>query len=151
VPNQGKKSRPTTRRIFTLHYHGQIGYNVTYLGKSNLHSMSNTFGHTHTTSLSHLDSGETHSLSKEWNFRLAQANVRYNESSKILPRFEHFQSHSQSTRFSLFESSHKFLKTWKPIFLIHAYIKTKCFLFLSNFEQKSCSTKKRKLQKIKSF
>ena len=24
MPNQGKKPRPTTHRIFTLHYHGQI-------------------------------------------------------------------------------------------------------------------------------
>jgi len=31
----------------TLHYHGQIGYNVTHLVTSNSHSMSNTFGHTH--------------------------------------------------------------------------------------------------------
>ena len=30
-PNQGKKPRPTTRRISTLHYHGQICYKVTHL------------------------------------------------------------------------------------------------------------------------
>ena len=29
-PNQGKKPRPTTRRVFTLHEHGQIGYKVTH-------------------------------------------------------------------------------------------------------------------------
>jgi len=34
VPNQGKKPRPTTRRIFTLHYHGQIGYEVTHPSNS---------------------------------------------------------------------------------------------------------------------
>ena len=39
VPNQGKKQRPTTRRIFTLHYHGQISYEVTHT------LMSNTYGH----------------------------------------------------------------------------------------------------------
>ena len=30
-PNQGKTPRPTTRKIFTNHYHGQLGYQVTHL------------------------------------------------------------------------------------------------------------------------
>ena len=38
VPNQGKKPRPTTRRIFTLHYHGQNGYNATHPVTSNSHT-----------------------------------------------------------------------------------------------------------------
>ena len=37
VSNQGKKPRPTIRRIFTTHYHEQIGYKVTYLIISNSH------------------------------------------------------------------------------------------------------------------
>ena len=137
--NQGKKPRTTTRRIFTLHYHGQIGYKATHLVTSNSHTMSNTFGHTHHTSLSHLDSDKTLTLQKNENFLLTttlltQANVRYNESSKILPRFEQIQSHSQKysvfSLWNLTQYSHL-----KRNFFNHTHTKTKCLLFLNNFEQ----------------
>ena len=115
MPNHGKKPRPITRRIFTLHYHGQIGYKVTHLVTSNSHTMSNTHGHPHHTSLSHLDSDKTLTLQKNENFLLItpllnQANVRYNESSEILPKLNNFNHTHKNTRFFLFGSSHNFLK-----------------------------------------
>ena len=93
--------------FFSLHYHGQIGYNVTHSVTSNPHNMSNTYGHTHHTSLSHLDSNKTLTLQKNENFLLitpllTQANVRYNESSEILPKLNNFNhTHKIYSVFSL--------------------------------------------------
>jgi len=58
------KVKTTTyhRRIFTLHYHGQIGYKVTQPVTSNSHTMSNTYGHAdHTVLVSPRLGHNTHS------------------------------------------------------------------------------------------
>jgi len=64
----------------SLHYHGQIGYNVSHPVTSNSHTMSNTYGHTPHVLVSPRLGQNTHSQKNEifllTTTLLTQANVR---------------------------------------------------------------------------
>ena len=116
----------------TLHYHGQIGYKVTHtLCAPPMDTTPHVLVSPRLGQITYSQKNEFFSLLQR--FLLKQI-VRNNESTNILPRPD--LNHSQSTRFSFFQSSHTFLQCENLFFQSRALPpKTKYFCFLNKIEQ----------------
>ena len=123
---------PVGFSLFTIT--GKFGYNATQPVTSNSHTNVQ-----HSWTLSHVlvspRPGQCLSITKEWIFLpyykrfYHKQIVRAIKALMILPRLWTIQSHSQNTRFSLFESSHNFLNEKPNSFSNSCVSKTNYFSF----------------------